>query len=255
MSEFLTSVGRYLLPALAIFIVISCAINLLRGNEKTKPLAFLINKLNSDKIMLDNYEISVGRSKACDIVLGYTTVSRFHAVLTKRKGKWFVVDTNSLAGTFIGPEKVEKKAQLENGDIIYFGNAAFEFIENINNIDVIMDYEEQKNDVDSRVRRYNYYLDFATKDLNIKLDKLEEYTLGTSKQSTIRLKGVGVSPLHTLISFDKNNWIIEDLNSSNGTFLNGRRIDRVMPLENNDKIKIGTNIITFKMLESREVIE
>ncbi|MDO5014532.1 MAG: FHA domain-containing protein [Clostridia bacterium] len=255
MSAFLTSVGRYLFPTLAIFIVVSCAINLLRGNEKTKPLAFLINQLNSDKILLDNYEISIGRSKACDIVLGYTTVSRFHAVLTKRRGKWFVVDTNSLAGTFIGPEKVEKKAQIENGDIISFGNASFKFIENINNPDVIIDYAKHEKDQENTKKEYNYYLDFAQKDETMKLNNLEEYTLGSSKNASITLSKIGVSPIHAMISFEKNHWIIEDLNSSNGTFLNGRRIDCVMPLENNDKIKIGTNIITFKKLESREVYE
>ena len=48
-----------------------------------------------------------------------------------------------------------------------------------------------------------------------------------------------VSRRHTQISFQEGRYIIEDLGSTNGTFVNGRRVNTPMPLHNGDVIEIG----------------
>jgi pSer/pThr/pTyr-binding forkhead associated (FHA) protein len=123
-------ISRYILPAFAFFILFFCSISLLRHKPKGpyKP-AHLTNTANGDIIPLENWENSVGRSASCDIVLNYSTVSRFHAVVALRKGGWLVADTLSRTGVFVNGEPIKRKASLENGDIITFGGAslAFEF--------------------------------------------------------------------------------------------------------------------------------
>ena len=48
-----------------------------------------------------------------------------------------------------------------------------------------------------------------------------------------------VSRRHTQISFQDGRYIIEDLGSTNGTFVNGRRVNNPMPLHNGDVIEMG----------------
>ena len=48
-----------------------------------------------------------------------------------------------------------------------------------------------------------------------------------------------VSRRHTQISFQEGRYIIEDLGSTNGTFVNGRRLNAPTPLHNGDVIEMG----------------
>ena len=52
----------------------------------------------------------------------------------------------------------------------------------------------------------------------------------------IILNAPGVSRRHAQISRRNNQYILEDLNSSNGTFLNGRRLTGPTPLSSGDVI-------------------
>jgi predicted component of type VI protein secretion system len=48
-----------------------------------------------------------------------------------------------------------------------------------------------------------------------------------------------VSRRHAQISFQEGRYIIEDLGSTNGTFVNGRRVNNPVPLHNGDVIEMG----------------
>ncbi len=58
-------------------------------------------------------------------------------------------------------------------------------------------------------------------------------------QSEIIINALGVSRRHAQISRRDNQHIIEDLNSSNGTFLNGKRLAGPSPLKSGDVIGLG----------------
>ena len=122
--------ARWIMPVLALLVAAFCVPSLLKGNKKIGVTGYLVNEANGDRLPLSGYEVSVGRSKACDIVLGYNTVSRFHAVLSKHKNGWRVTDTRSKTGTYINAEKIDKPRALADGDTIVFGNAVFVFVEN-----------------------------------------------------------------------------------------------------------------------------
>ena len=55
----------------------------------------------------------------------------------------------------------------------------------------------------------------------------------------IIINAPGVSRRHAQISHRNNQFILEDLNSSNGTFLNGRRLTGPTPLSSGDEIGLG----------------
>ena len=70
----------------------------------------------------------VGRSPDCEIFLDDVTVSRNHAVLVERDGKFRVEDQGSLNGTFVNRRRIDS-ADLENGDELQIGKYRLTFVE------------------------------------------------------------------------------------------------------------------------------
>jgi len=68
----------------------------------------------------------IGRSPDCQVFLDDVTVSRRHAVLVDRNGRWFVEDQSSLNGTFVNRQRVES-SQLSDGDEIQIGKYRLTF--------------------------------------------------------------------------------------------------------------------------------
>jgi pSer/pThr/pTyr-binding forkhead associated (FHA) protein len=60
-----------------------------------------------------------------------------------------------------------------------------------------------------------------------------------------------VSGSHAKFTMEDGNFFIWDLGSTNGTFVNGRRIRKAILLEENDVIKIGDTFFVVKLLESK----
>ncbi len=80
----------------------------------------------------------------------------------------------------------------------------------------------------------------------------EEVIMGRALEADVRVNDTQVSRKHAMVTADtsteKVQYILTDLDSRNGTFLNGRRIRREV-LENGDKISIGETILRFDLLD------
>ncbi|MGN1442916.1 MAG: FHA domain-containing protein, partial [Acutalibacteraceae bacterium] len=74
------------------------------------------------------WETSIGRSNLCDIVLGYNSVSRAHAVISRRIDGWYIFDLMTKNGIEINGKKLEKSATIQNGDVLTIGTASFKFL-------------------------------------------------------------------------------------------------------------------------------
>jgi len=61
----------------------------------------------------------------------------------------------------------------------------------------------------------------------------------------IPLTDESVSRRHAEIHPEDDNWILTDLGSSNGTYLNGVRVDRPIRLKHGDQIKMGATLLVF----------
>lgn len=73
-----------------------------------------------------------------------------------------------------------------------------------------------------------------------------DVTIGRKDDNSVVLGDQHVSGNHAKIMIRNNVLFIEDLNSTNGTYVNGNKISGKMKLSNKDEIKIGTAI--FKIL-------
>lgn len=74
-----------------------------------------------------------------------------------------------------------------------------------------------------------------------------ENLVGRDPRCPIWVDATGVSRRHATITMTGNQATIEDLGSSNGTFVSGRRIDAARPLADGDVIELGTTGLTFRL--------
>ena len=70
-------------------------------------------------------------------------------------------------------------------------------------------------------------------------------SIGRDPSNNIHLVNPAVSRFHAKISSQGPDFYIEDLGSSNGTFLNGKMVPLTAELSNNDKITIGKYTLHF----------
>src|SRR5256885_156414 len=71
--------------------------------------------------------------------------------------------------------------------------------------------------------------------------------LGRSTTASVRLADREVSRKHSQIDREGNDYVLRDLGSSNGTFLNGKRIVGPVKLGDGDEVLIGTSKMEFRL--------
>ena len=82
---------------------------------------------------------------------------------------------------------------------------------------------------------------------------MKRITIGRSEESTIQIQDPTVSNHHAIIEERDDRFWIVDLKSSNGTFVNGRRITETVIVEN-DVIHFGTNkkVFAYRTLHDQD---
>ena len=70
-------------------------------------------------------------------------------------------------------------------------------------------------------------------------------TLGRRPYNDIVIDNLAVSGEHAVLQMADGEAILEDLNSTNGTYINGKAVKK-QPLQNNDTIEIGKYKIRFQ---------
>lgn len=72
----------------------------------------------------------------------------------------------------------------------------------------------------------------------------EKTTVGRISENTLQIEDASVSSRHAEILFENNTWFIRDLGSTNGTFLNGSKIDNAV-LNHGDELRIGSIVTLY----------
>jgi hypothetical protein len=69
--------------------------------------------------------------------------------------------------------------------------------------------------------------------------------IGRTPESDIRLADTGVSRRHGMVRRTSDHWIYEDLGSTNGSAINGRRIGK-SELRDGDRLELGNTVLVFR---------
>ena len=77
--------------------------------------------------------------------------------------------------------------------------------------------------------------------------------LGRDPTVELTLQDEGISRRHCRVVFDGDHYVVEDLNSTNGTLLNGVLLSRAEQLQPGDRIHLGACIVKFTHSDAAEV--
>lgn len=72
-------------------------------------------------------------------------------------------------------------------------------------------------------------------------------TIGRSSDCQLILDDDYVSTRHTRVSRTNDGYVVEDLGSTNGTFLNNVRLSQPMPFTSSDTLRIGQTLLTVEV--------
>ena len=127
MLSFVMTYSRWLLPVLTVVLLVKCLMTLLLGRPVEKTYAYLIDLNDGEQYPLNMWETAIGRSATNDIIIGYPTVSRSQAVISRRIDGWYVYDLRSKSGILVNGKPCGEKAMIRGGDRLTFGNMHFRF--------------------------------------------------------------------------------------------------------------------------------
>ncbi|MBN8554806.1 MAG: FHA domain-containing protein [Deltaproteobacteria bacterium] len=206
----------------------------------------LIRNRKQMMIPLTKDVTTIGRKQA-DIILDDPKVSARHAEV-HRKGKTFVlIDLKSTNGTFLNRQSISE-VELTDQDVIEVGLSTLcyfedlrEFHGNIEESNGGMRPKKEATNADREPMTVSKTLNQTTVELEILSGpdegktikfKKSHITLGRSDADLVLLD-LDISRSHSLIEvLGKNSVFVRDLNSTNGTLLNGKKIQ-------SEKIKTG----------------
>ena len=97
----------------------------LLGARPEIRLRFLEGPWKGKEIKVGGEQILVGRGKSCQVKIPDRYISRRHAVLQYKEGRWSIEDQESTGGTFVNGARVNR-ARLQPGDRVHIGKTIFE---------------------------------------------------------------------------------------------------------------------------------
>lgn len=182
-----------------------------------------------ETIILDDYQkstVTFGRGPENDIVVDSPIVSSHHADFVLGDDVCTVYDNNSRNGLLVNGLR-QKSSCLNDGDILRIDNENRPL-----KAGVVIIYSMDRDDVEENWVEYP----FNTRD---------RIFLGRAQENDIVLNHSTISKNHAALIYSNQTYYIEDLNSTNGTCLNGVRVSSIQPLRMNDVIYIGDTKIIF----------
>ena len=184
---------------------------------------------------------TIGRVADNAVQLAVKEASRKHCSLFKDGNAWFVEDLGSSNGTKVNGRKVSR-FELQDGDVITVGLVEMRFLD----VDEEPQIEESGWGEDDLSLEQEVFLILGGARREGEILKLPEgtITVGRSLKNTLQIKDKSISSEHARLERTGTRVRLVDLDSSNGTFLNGERI-RESELESGDEVRFGAIPCTF----------
>lgn len=246
LNSFLTGVLRYVLPVLSVVILSICVISLFRNRPRLHKLAQLVDQNNGKVIDIDRWETSIGKSKSNDIVFPMPNVSRYHAVIAKKRKEWVITDTFSKTGVEVNGEKIDTSCVISDGDIITIGEIPLKFLcAEALSAESKSQMRNEANELKKNNKNIAYAVLVDVKTHRPVYLRSKDVLIGRGDECDIQIKIDTVSSQHARIHLTSHGWALSDLNSHNGTKLNGRYISQPQLIFDEDLVTFGDRVFIF----------
>jgi ABC-type multidrug transport system ATPase subunit/pSer/pThr/pTyr-binding forkhead associated (FHA) protein len=184
------------------------------------PRLFVTTRRGTTEHTLDRDELSLGRDPSNDIVVDDPVVSRYHATLRRSDDGYEIEDPGSANGLSRDGAPVAR-ALLADGDVLRIADV------------VSLAYRTGTGPLAEPADRGGVRtLDLAGR---------ESLTIGRGPRNDVDLAHPAVSRAHARVATREGTVLVEDLGSTNGTFVNGERVvpGAPRPVEPGDEIRVG----------------
>ena len=217
------------------------------------------------RIQITKDATRLGREPGLDVVIAATAanVSRRHAEIRHQQGVYHLVDLGSFNGTFLNGRRIATGEVLHDDDVIQLGpggpSLRFRSPANQDAHRTAQMGQSSGRHQSGRLAQPKNQTIFATPDtggsqatlrggdpcsedpqvfLQRPLDR-PQLSIGRGDECDISLDGLLISNNHARISQSSSGITIEDLNSTNGTYVNGQRITSRTLIRSEDVVHIG----------------
>ncbi len=181
--------------------------------------------------------IALGRHRSNRLVAMEEMVSDFHAEIECEGGRCYLVDLQSVNGTYLNDHRVLERTELKAGDIIRLHTVPL----------AVLDAADRGEDLSSRVAPpVPWQIQALNEPLKGRAFPLQgKLLVGRDAACDIVVPGSHVSRRHAEFSIRAGAPWVHDLGSSNGTFVNGKRVDEAQ-LATGDEVRCDA--LRFRVL-------
>jgi pSer/pThr/pTyr-binding forkhead associated (FHA) protein len=230
----------------------------------------LLSLVDGREYMVGTDGLSIGRDPSCDIVIPRSEVSRKHATLRAEGGGYLLLDS-SINGVFVNEARVQAELPMGRGDTLRVATEEFRFyaeersapveaesnpglqhtgafvaarpvppaqapaaapeVETVPRARPAFGHFEVINEGPSRGTRYT-------------LDS-PRITIGRGAHNDVAINDESVSEYHAKLQRRENAWYLLDLESTNGTYVGGKRVADEARLTPGDDVRFGGVKMTF----------
>lgn len=207
---------------------------------------------------LDKAEIILGRDPTVDIHINSPEVSRRHARLSRAEQGWQIEDLGSSNGTFVNGNQISAPVVLKNGDEVRLGpGTVFVFQQpemvsaptrNASAEQMPTRVEIPKTEGTAQVEAPvgaappRLHITVSGRETRVHTLTQAEITFGRVSTNEIVIDNPDISRRHARLVKIENGYQIEDLGSSNGTYVNGERISAPRILQPGDQVRLGQSV-------------
>ncbi len=167
----------------------------------------------------------LGRDRQCEICIDLPVVSYQHARLSRVGKTYEITDLGSKNGLLFEGSHISERSLID-GDVIKIGD------------DLTLTFIAVPA------------TQAATTIAPLNLRGRTQITLGRDPSNDTVIDHPVVSRFHAKIELQSGTWTIDDLDSSNGTYVNGKAVTEPRPLRPNDAIRIGPYQLIFSVDET-----
>ncbi|MEP7199059.1 MAG: FHA domain-containing protein, partial [Chloroflexota bacterium] len=161
--------------------------------------------------------VTLGRASDNDIVIDSPTISRHHARLERQGDTYRIVDLDSTNGLICDKQRIRERA-LRPHDVIHIRDGqSGKYV----SLELLADESRSAASPATKV-----------------LPLAQHITIGRDRQNSVPLDHPQVSRFHARIDAATKGYVLSDLSSSNGTFVNGQRVARDL-LRRGEVVQIG----------------
>ncbi|MBN1888202.1 MAG: FHA domain-containing protein [Thermoflexales bacterium] len=179
-------------------------------------------KFPFDKAPLYQATLSLGRAPENDLVIPSSYVSRQHARIERQGEQYVILDSGGRNGLTVGGARILRHV-LADGDMVTIGGR-----------EVSLQFRDSLGFVSVAGKAP------ASKPLAVNLKGRDTISIGRAGDNQIVLDHPQVSRHHALLERRGARYRLRDLKSSNGVFVNGKRIEKEAWLNEGDEIRIGS---------------